>query len=122
MTVKSIIEKLQALNMPTAKVVLNGWDEEALTITGYPSDVKSGYPVSVPNRVMIRSKEGYSYPFGNMRAELEKRFEKASETYADELEFFTDLLETGFTLNDIMMNYHEKYDYSKRFCEEHGLI
>ena len=40
----------------------------------------------------------------------------------DELDFFMDLLDTGITLADIKLYYPEKYEYSKKFMEEHGLI
>ena len=58
----------------------------------------------------------------DLRSELDARFTKASEECLDELDFFTDLIETGFTLEDIKENLPEKYEYSKQFLEEHGLI
>lgn len=54
--------------------------------------------------------------------ELSTRFEKASAEQMDELDFFMDLLETGFTLDDIREKLPHKYEYSKKFCEEHGLV
>ena len=40
----------------------------------------------------------------------------------DELDFFMDLFDMGITLADIELYYPERYEYSKRFMEEHGLI
>lgn len=54
--------------------------------------------------------------------EISARFERASEIQMDELDFFMDLLDMGITLADIELYYPEKYTYSKRFMEEHGLI
>ena len=50
------------------------------------------------------------------------RFNQAVEDGEDELEFFTDLLELGFTLEDIKENAPDRYEYSKNFMEEHGLV
>lgn len=43
-----------------------------------------------------------------MGNELEARFENASKSQMDELDFFMDLLETGFTLDDIKKYLPEK--------------
>lgn len=58
----------------------------------------------------------------DLSSELEARFEAAVEEQMDELDFFMDLLDTGFTLADINKYIPEKYDYSRKFMEEHGLI
>lgn len=58
----------------------------------------------------------------DLSSELDARFEAAAEEQWDELDFFMDLLETGFTLADINKYCPEKYEYSKKFMEEHGLI
>ena len=58
----------------------------------------------------------------DLSSELEARFEHATEEQVDELDFFMDLLDTGFTLEDIKENLPEKYEYSKVFMEDHGLI
>ena len=57
-----------------------------------------------------------------VRSELYARFENASENDVDELDFFMDLLDTGFTLEDIKENLPDRYEYSKAFLEDHGLI
>lgn len=57
----------------------------------------------------------------DLRAELLARWELQNEG-TDELDFFMDLIETGFTLEDIEENVPEFYDYAKGFLEEHGLI
>ena len=58
----------------------------------------------------------------DLSSELEARFATAVEEQWDELYFFMDLLDTGFTLADINKYCPEKYEYSKKFMEEHGLI
>lgn len=57
----------------------------------------------------------------DLRAELDTRFEQASEEQVDELDFFIDLFELGFTLDHIKHYLPERYQYAKRFAEEHGL-
>lgn len=59
---------------------------------------------------------------GNLKEELEERFKYASDHQIDELDFFMDLLATGFTLKNIKENLPDRYEYSKQFLEEHGLI
>lgn len=54
--------------------------------------------------------------------EISARFENASESQMDELDFFMDLLDMGITLEDIQQYCPDKYEYSKAFMEEHGLI
>lgn len=58
----------------------------------------------------------------NKTKDLSERFKKASELQMDELDFFTELLEAGYNLEDIKEDLPEKYEYSKNFMEEHGLI
>lgn len=55
-------------------------------------------------------------------SELEERFKKLSENNINELDFFCDLIETGFTLDDIKTYLPSKYEYTKDFCEVHGLV
>ena len=40
----------------------------------------------------------------------------------DELDFFLDLFDMGITLEDIKECCPDKYEYSKAFMEDHGLI
>ena len=54
--------------------------------------------------------------------EISARFERANEIQMDELDFFIDLLDTGITLEDIELYCPDKYEYSKTFMEEHGLV
>lgn len=54
--------------------------------------------------------------------EISARFQRASEIQMDELDFFMDLLDMGITLKDIELYCPEKYEYSKNFMEDHGLI
>lgn len=57
----------------------------------------------------------------NLGTELAAQFKNASEQQVDELDFFIELIEQGITLDDIKKHLPEKYEYSKRFMEEHGL-
>lgn len=58
----------------------------------------------------------------NKSKELSERFKKASDFQIDELDFFEELLEAGFSLEDIKESLPDKYKYSKNFMEEHGLM
>lgn len=58
----------------------------------------------------------------NMTEELSAQFDHAAEEDLDETDFFMDLLEMGFTLDHIKQYLPDKYEYSKTFMEEHGLI
>lgn len=58
----------------------------------------------------------------NLEKEISDRFENASENQMDELDFFMDLLDSGITLEDIKIYCPDKYEYSKLFMEEHGLL
>lgn len=51
---------------------------------------------------------------------LEDMMKDAIENNVDELDFFMEVLEQGFTLEDFKKIGH--YDYAKRFMEEHGLL
>ena len=46
--------------------------------------------------------------------------EDAIENDIDELDFFTEVLECGFTIEDFKEL--GNYDYAKQFMEEHGLV
>lgn len=51
---------------------------------------------------------------------LKNMMKNAIENDVDELDFFMEILEQGFTLEDFKETKH--YDYAKQFMEEHGLI
>ena len=51
---------------------------------------------------------------------LKEMMKNAIENNIDELDFFIEVLEQGFTLEDFKETEH--YDYAKRFMEEHGLV
>ena len=114
MTVEKLIKELENLNMPKAEVRLN--DIHGSTAL-FALALANTYHKELSNVVWIESK--YDIDMGN---ELEARFENASKSQMDELDFFMDLLETGFTLDDIKKYLPEKYEYSKNFMEEHSLI
>ena len=107
MKVKRMIKELQKCN-PEAEVKLHGkLGNNALFVLSYVGDDKN---------VVIEDKDD-----ANLTSELEARYEKACEEQTDELNFYMDLFEMGFTLEDIKENLPEKYEQSKIFCEDHGL-
>ena len=108
MKVSRMIKELQKYN-PDAEVKMHHRQgNNALFVLAYVGD---------ENTVVIEDKSD-----NDLGSELGERFYLASEKQLDELDFFTDLLETGFTLDDIKENLPDKYEYSKQFLEEHGLI
>ena len=58
----------------------------------------------------------------DMAAELDAQFDHAMESQMDELDFFMELREIGTTLEHIKKYLPDRYEYSKNFMEEHGLI
>lgn len=58
----------------------------------------------------------------DMTSELYERFKDAANNQQDELDFFMELMENGIALQDIKKFLPEKYKYSKKFMQEHGLI
>lgn len=114
MTVEKLIKELENLNMPKAEVRLN--DIHGSTAL-FALALANPYHKELSNVVWIESKNDI-----DMGNELSVRFEDASESQMDELDFFMNLLDTGFTLDDIKEYLPEKYEYSKNFMEEHGLI
>ena len=117
MKIERLIKQLEKLKetMPNAEVRLNDKDGSvalfALAIAN--TDVHPKYK----NVVWIESKDDI-----DLGEEIEARFEHASEEQMDELDFFMDLIELGITLDDIKECTPDRYEYSKKFMEEHGLI
>ncbi len=108
MKVSRMIKELQKCN-PNAEIKLHHKEgNNALFVVTYVGD---------KNNVVIEDKSD-----NDLRSELDARFENAIENNIDELDFFMDLLETGFTLDDIKENLPEQYTYTKEFLENHGLI
>lgn len=58
----------------------------------------------------------------NKKKELEARFVTAALEQMDELDFFMEFLEDGYTLQDIMKYIPEKYEYARNFMANHGLL
>lgn len=89
-------------------------DADVIVATGDPVLFVISYG-KYPDRVVLKD-------WHALTSELEALFATAAKEQWDELDFFMDLLETGFTLADINKYCPEKYEYSKKFMEEHGLI
>ena len=108
MTVERLIKQLENYN-PKAEVRLNDHrGDVALFALALKND---------DNVVWIEGKDDV-----DLGEEISARFEKANEIQMDELDFFMDLLDMGITLKDIQLYCPDKYEYSKSFMEEHGLI
>lgn len=108
MKVKRMIKKLQKFN-PDAEVKLHCKEgNNALFVLAYAGNEEV---------VIIEDKDD-----NDLRSELSVRFDSAQDEQVNELDFFMDLFESGFTLDDIRENLPERYEYSKNFCEEHGLM
>lgn len=54
----------------------------------------------------------------DLGSELEARFENLLNKKMTEHEFFADLIDTGFTLDDIQKYIPEQYEYSKAIMEK----
>lgn len=108
MKVSRMIKELQKYN-PNAEVKFHHKEgNNALFVLAYEGDESA---------IFLGNKSDY-----DLVSELSERFEYALEHNIDELDFFMDLIETGFTLEDIKENLLNRYEYSKQFLEEHGLI
>lgn len=108
MTVERLIRQLETYN-PKAEVRLNDHKGDvALFALALVND---------DDIVWIEGKDDI-----DMGEEISARFENACKTQMDEIDFFMDLLETGITLSDIELYCPEKYEYSKAFMKDHGLI
>lgn len=105
-SVESLLTCLQKLPSDTDVVVATG--DPVLFVISYDR---------FPDRVILED-----WHMTDLSTELAAKFEVAAEKQWDELDFFIDLLDTGFTLADINKYCPEKYEYSKKFMEEHGLI
>lgn len=108
MTVKMMIEELQKMN-PNAQVVMHDYfGEPAMFVLNSTKD---------ENIVWIEAESDID--IGN---ELEAQFEHAADTQADELDFYMELLERGFTIDTIRKYMgNETADHMEEFCKEHGL-
>lgn len=108
MTVERLVKQLQKCN-PKAEVRLNDCRG---TVALFALSMSNN-----DNLVWIEGKDDI-----DLGEEISARFENASESQMDELDFFLDLIDTGITLEDIKQYCPDKYEYSKVFMEEHGLI
>ena len=108
MKVKTLIQKLSKMN-PEAEVRINDYyGDVALFVNARLND---------KNVVWIDGEHDF-----NLKEELSTRFEKAEEEQLDELDFYTDLLEIGITVDMVRKYMSDKHaDIMEKFCEEHGL-
>ena len=106
MKVKRLIEKLQKMNQDAEVKIFDGYN--VLFVSSRADD---------DTIVVLEDKTS-----NDLRSELSARYENAIDYYGDELSFYSDLLDDGFTLEDIKENLPEEYEHTKQFIEEHGLI
>lgn len=112
MTAQWLIDTLKKAN-PEQRIYLDSkYSEEALFVVSFIS------PEKYSNIICLETESD-----NDMGAELEDRFDNALEDYEDELDFYSDLLDMGITIEMV-----EKYlgksqaEHMKVFCEEYGLI
>lgn len=108
MTVEKLINQLKKYN-PKAEVRLN--DHQGTTALFAVAFTNND------NLVWIEGKDDI-----DLGEEISARFENAIETQMDELDFFMELIDIGISLGDIEKYCPEKYEYSKSFMEQHGLV
>lgn len=109
MIVKKAIEILQNMNSNAELKLHDRFGEPVLFIVALEND---------NNTVWLETETD-----NDMGSEIGARFENALEKQLDELDFYTDLLETGITV-DMVRKYmdDETANHMKDFCEEHGLL
>lgn len=110
MKVSKLIEELNKCR-PDDEVILHYPKGETIVCVAiYQSEVYKG-------KVGLYAKSDI-----NMKSELYARFYEAPNHFDSELDFFLDLLDSGFTLDDIKEHLPDRYSYSHEFMKEHGLI
>ena len=109
MTVERLVKELQKFH-PQAVVKLHHRDSEpVLFVLAAVGDKEN---------VWLESESD-----SDIGAELEARFMYAIEEQIDELDFYTDLLETGIDINMVRKYKGDSCaNVMRKFCEEHGLI
>lgn len=109
MKVKTLIGKLSKMN-PEAEVRLNDYGgETALFVNARVDD---------DNIVWLDGEDDI-----DMGSEISARYEHADETHMDMIDFYTELLETGITIDMVrkyMGDYHA--EQMQEFCKKHGLV
>ena len=108
MKVKYLIERLQKFDLE-AEVKLHGLKGNNLLFVNQF--------VGHEDIVILEDKGD-----NDLSSELDERYRCAGEVFDSELDFYMDLLDTGFTLEDIKENLPDVYESTKMFCEEHGLV
>ena len=106
-----LINELKKCN-PYAKVVMHHWDGEEVLFTCH---TYNGRPT---RNVWLESFDDM-----DVEEELKAELEHATEVGTDEVDFYMDWLERGFTC-DVVYDYlgKEVADHMREFCKEHGLI
>ncbi len=109
MKVKKMIEELKKYDKD-AEIRMHGYQgEPVLFVLGMAGENKN---------VWLESEEDC-----DLGAELSERFKTAVDEQLDEMDFYNDLLETGFTI-DCVKRYlgDDVGEHMQNFCVEHGLI
>lgn len=108
MKVKTLIKKLQIMD-PEAEVLIHG---------------KDGFPI-----LFVMAAKGVDSVWlecesdTDMADEIQSRFNDAIENGIDELDLYTEMLETGIDVTMVRKYIGDTVaDNMQQFCEEHGLI
>lgn len=111
MIVRKMIETLQKMDANAEVKLHERFGEPVLFVVALKND---------NNTVWLETESD-----NDMGSELEARFEYAAkiENNVDELDFYTELIETGINV-DMVRKYmgDETANHMKEFCEEHGLL
>lgn len=115
MKVKRLIEELQGCD-PDLEVVMHdiNFGDTILYATTWETR-GNAWPEGI--KVVLECRDDF-----DVGGELDGMFKYASENDVDELDFFMDMFERGYTLSDIEKHLPDRYEYAKQFCEEHGLV
>ena len=109
MKVKKLIERLSKFN-PEAEVKLNDYCGETALFVNARANDDSVVWIDGENDI-------------DMGSEISARFENGPKVFKNDLEFYTDLLETGITVDMIRKYMGDNYaDMMQKVCKENGLL
>ena len=108
MTVERMIKELQKFNPKSSVRMRHKNGEPVLFVLGIDGDSE---------KVWLESESD-----ANLKNELKERFETAYTEW-DEMDFYTDLLETGIDINMVRKYMGDSHaNHMEHFCKNHGLI
>ena len=109
MKLKKLIERLSKFN-PEAEVRLNDYCGETALFVNARANDDSVVWIDGENDI-------------DMGSEISARFENSPKVFKNDLEFYTDLLETGITVDMVRKYMGANYaDMMQKVCKENGLL